>query len=117
MAAENAKKMTVARAPNFASDARVRRRNQDLIQKFTLQTPRKPSVPKEPVTPTLFTLERARQRAEMNNVRGETHRLDDPYTPTVKYQPPEPPMYKGKANHVHPFSKFYKQNRTLDTKF
>ena len=53
----------------------------------------------------------------MNNVRGETHRLDDPYTPTVKYQPPEPPMYKGKANHVHQFSKFYKQNRTLDTRF
>ena len=80
--------MTVARAPNFASDARAGRRNQDLLQRHTLQTPRKPSLPKEPVTPALFTLERARQRAETGSVAGETHRLDDPFTPAPKYEPP-----------------------------
>ena len=71
-------------------------------------SPRKPIIPKEPVTPSLYTLERARQRASMNNVKGETHRLDDPYTMIGRYIPPEPISYKGKANHDQPFTTAYK---------
>ena len=113
IAAENQKKKTVARAPNFASDARAKRRNHDLLQKYTAMTPRKPSVPKEPVTPSLHTLERARQRASMTNVKGETHRLDDPYTAGPKYQPLEPIMYKGRARHEQPFFPAYTKQRAL----
>ena len=44
----------------------------------------------------------------MSNMKGETHRLDDPYTMIGRYIPPEPISYKGKANHDQPFTNAYK---------
>ena len=69
IAEENAKKQTVARAPVFASDARASRRNMDLL----MFPERKVKLlrPGEHLTPTLFTLQRARKRT----TQGETHRL------------------------------------------
>ena len=60
IAADNQKKRTVARAPNFASDARAKRKIETTPEMMMFMSPRKPVVPREPVTPTLFTLERAR---------------------------------------------------------
>lgn len=74
-------------------------------------------ISREPMTPTLFTLKRARQRHEVYHGRGETHRLDDPYSAAPKYMPPEPIMYKGKADHTAPFTTCYKQKRSLSTTF
>ena len=108
IAAENAKKKTVARAPNFASDARARRRQIETMSQVSVLSPRKSVIPKEPVTPSLFTLQRARQRASMGSIKGETHRLDDPYTMIGRFMPPEPIKYKGIANHDQPFTTAYK---------
>ena len=78
---------------------------------------RKIIVNKEPVSPSLFTLQRARRRAEIYNFQGETHRLDDIYSPAPKYHPPEPVRYKGKADHTAPFSCYYKQVKSLESPF
>jgi len=62
IAAENAKKKTIAIAPKLHSSARAQRNNQDLL--MMPQTPkRKMMFTSAPRTPSLFTLERARQRA------------------------------------------------------
>ncbi len=70
------------------------------------------------MTPSLFTLQRARQRHAIYNKKGDTHRLDDPYTPADKYMPPEKVIVKGLANHDSPFTNWYRQKRSLSqTKF
>jgi hypothetical protein len=62
IAAENAKKKTVAIAPKLHSSARAMRNNQDLL--MTPHPPqRKVMFISAPKSPSLFTLERARQRA------------------------------------------------------
>ena len=70
-----------------------------------------------PKTPSLFTLERARKQKEIDNKQGDTHRLDDPFSPAPKWEKREHVPIKGEAVHGAPFNQFYQQNRTLLTKF
>ena len=110
--------MTVPKAPNFASAARASRRNNDLqLSTAGPLTERRKIITSEPVTPSLFTLQRARVRCASALNKGETHRLDDPYTPGPKYIPPEKVVQKGLVNHNTGFSTCYKQQRSLSTPF
>jgi hypothetical protein len=67
--------------------------------------------------PSLFTLERARQRAEIyKNVQSPTRALDDPYLP-VKRVVEDQSIIPGSAHHTLPFVNFYTQKRVLEPTF
>ena len=74
---------------------------------------RRISVERGPVTPTLFTLERARARGTV----GHTHRIDDPYTQRGRFTLPEPVVAKGMAVHTARFSCNIIKKKSLVDKF
>ena len=63
------------------------------------------------MTPSLFTLERARSRAEIfgKKTLGDTHTLENPYEPGHKYMPAEKQQVVGRAEHSVGFNFYYKQ--------
>jgi len=118
MAAEIAKKKTLAKAPLFASDARANRKLNSISSSPVKSPSRKIVVSKEePFTPSLWTHVRANQRFEVYNKKGNTHRLDNPFSPAEKFKAPEPIRYKGKADHPAQFSLNTQMRRSLDLKY
>ena len=119
-AAANAKKRTIPISPKFASKNRPSRRNLHLDPCTPVRPVRRIVVDQaRPFTPSLHTLERARQRnSNFPASIGQTHRYDDPFSPApVKFNRPEFTPTAGLMRHSTSFTCYTGMTRALHQRY